>query len=261
MPEMDRSTNTAAILRLERALLWRAGGGFPARSVTWSLLCQALAAWAWCAALPLGPGVEGGSDGTPPPQATIVFVAPPTAASRPVVRWPAFPAPRSVPEPESGVWPEALPNLSGIQLQFADDVEGRLPDVLQRYHGELALLSQDDPAIALYLFDPPAWKVRETAVDVSSKLCLWMDPPERWALFRTLAQRYGVALDRYRAGALFDIGYRRCLQNAVADAAGRQRPGALAEVLGARLAFAVDRPCGVEVKEVSLGNGPVREPF
>jgi hypothetical protein len=88
-----------------------------------------------------------------------------------------------------------------------------------------------------------------------------MDPPEGWAVFRALARRDGIALDRYRAGALFDIGYRRCLQDAIGRAAEIERQGTPGRVLAARLAFAADQPCGIEVLEVSLGNGLIHDPL
>jgi hypothetical protein len=80
-----------------------------------------------------------------------------------------------------------------------------------------------------------------------------MDPPEAWAVFREIASRYGIDLKHYRAGALFDIGYRRCLQDAIGRAAALQQTGTPSRVLATKLAFATGQPCGIDVLEVSLG--------
>jgi hypothetical protein len=135
-----------------------------------------------------------------------------------------------------------------------------LPDALLQQHGVLALLDENDPTVAHYLFQPPGWEPRQATVDVSSLLCLWMDPPEGWDVFRTLARRYGIALHRYRAGALFDIGYRHCLEDAIGRAAQTRQPGTPARVLAATLAFSPSQPCGIEVLDVSLDTRPVRDP-
>jgi hypothetical protein len=229
--------------------------------MAWVLLCQALAMGALWTGFPLAWDRE--TARPQPLNPTKVFAAPPEVAVRSAPRAASLaPSPIHAPPPESRAeFPKSTINLSAIQLRFANDVGGRLPDVLRQQHGMLALLDKEDPTIARYLFQPPAWERGDDVVDVSSMLCLWMDPPEGWAVFRSLSRRYGIALNRYRAGALFDIGYRRCLQDAIGRASEIKRPGTPARVLAARLAFAADRPCGIEVLEVSLGNQVVRDPL
>lgn len=251
MSETDQWADAAAVVRLERALSWRIAGGCPARPLAWALLCQALATWALWSDISTARGDR--TTGRRPPTATRVFTPPSEAAVRTAQRA-ALLAPGMTAAPERhGDFPNTVPDLSAIELRFADDVGGKLPDVVQRQNGMLALLDKDDPTIARYLFRPPDWEARKDVVDVSSMLCLWMDPPERWAVFRGLASRYGISLGGYRAGALFDISYRRCLQEAIAREAEIERPGSPARVVTARLAFAADQPCGIRVLEVSLG--------
>jgi hypothetical protein len=150
--------------------------------------------------------------------------------------------------------PPVTYNLSAMGLRFADDVRGQLPDVVQAHGGMLALLDKDDLTIASYLFEAPAWEPRETTRDVSRMLRIEMSPPQRWAVFRDAAAQYGIALDRYQASALFDIGYRRCLQEAI-----RLRAKG-AKVTEAVLAVAPDSPCGFQVQEVTLAASPVAHP-
>jgi hypothetical protein len=155
-----------------------------------------------------------------------------------------------LPEPPP---PAAPVNLSSIQLSIADDVHGQLPNVVQAQGGYLALLDKDDPSIASYVFEGPAWEPLQTTRDVSRMLRIEMYPPRMWAVFRDAAGR-GIALDNYRAFALFGIGYRSCLQNAI------RRSAKGAAVSAVVLAVAPDSPCGFQVQEVTLAASPALHP-
>jgi hypothetical protein len=148
-------------------------------------------------------------------------------------------------------FPETPVNLSSMQLSIADDVRDQLPDVVQAQGGMLALLDKEDLTSVSYLLQAPAWEPRETTRDISRMLRIEMSPPQRWAVFRDAAQQHGIALDHYRAFALFDIAYRSCLQNAI-----RRRAGGAA-VSAAVLEVALSSPCGFEVREVTFATSPV----
>lgn len=152
--------------------------------------------------------------------------------------------------------PDLTVDLSAIQLSFADDVQNQLPTVVRAQHGQLMLLDKEDRSIARYIFQPPGWEVHEVITDISSQLRILMDPPEKWALLRRLAERYGIALENYQASAVFDVSYGRCLQAAIRRHAQLASTASGARVSAARLAFANDMPCGVEVLEVSLAAQP-----
>jgi hypothetical protein len=245
-------------VQLERALLWHVPGACPVRCWGGSLLGQALVLWA-AVALVLPPWHEGKPVAAPSRGAVALFTAPSLPAPSPKRTVAMTPGSLSPAPPESASgFPRPKPNLSAMELRFELDVQGRLPETLRQQHGLLALLDKEDPSIARYLFEAPQWKSLEAGVDVSSMLCLWMDPPEAWSVLREIARRDGIRLDRYRAAALFDIGYRKCLQDAIASAPGGVPPGVSAQIRGARLAFAADRPCGVAVLEVSYGERPAR---
>jgi hypothetical protein len=139
-------------------------------------------------------------------------------------------------------------------LSIADDVRGRLPDVVQAQGGMLALLDKEDLTVASYLFQAPEWEPLETARDVSRMLRIEMYPPRMWAVFRNAAERHGIALDRYRAFALFGIGYRSCLQNAI------RRRAKGSQVSAAVLEVAPDSPCGFDVQEVTFAASPAIHP-
>jgi len=248
-------------LRLERALEWRATGRVPRGGLVASTLCHAgLAAVFFALAFtPAGP-----AGAWPYRDVVPVFTAAPSHAALAAVPLPSFATGRekSPPEPVPGLFPEQAVNLSAIQVSFADDVSGQLPAVLRDQHGMLALLGrEDDSTVTQYVFRPPAWEMRGAVVDVSSNLRILMDPPRKWALWREIAARYGIDLERYRAYAVFSIVYRRCLMEAIRDRALARglRPGG--RVSAVRLAFTADRPCGVEVLEVSLANKSVPEPL
>lgn len=149
--------------------------------------------------------------------------------------------------------PEAPVNLSSIQLSIADDVHGQLPSVVQAQGGMLALLDKDDLAFASYIFQGPAWEPVQTTRDVSRMLRIEMYPPRMWSVFRDAADR-GIALDDYRAFALFGIGYRSCLQNAI------RRSAKGAAVSAVVLEVAPDSPCGFQVQEVTLAASPALHP-
>lgn len=223
------------------------------RPVASVFLFQAFAVWAMWAVFSIAWSAETAVRSS---AAARVFTPPPAAPARSVPRPALFATGLMAAPKPRGDFPKSAPSLSAMQLDFEDDVGGRLPEVLRRENGMLALLDKENPDIAHYLFQPPAWEVRDAIVDVSARFCLWMDPPEAWAVFRGLAQSHGIALDQFRAGALFDIGYSRCLQDAIGRAAEIRQPGGRTRVLGARLAFAVDRPCGIEVVEVRLAKNP-----
>jgi hypothetical protein len=137
-------------------------------------------------------------------------------------------------------------------IRFADDVAGQLPEVVRRNGGALALLDKEDRTIARYILQPPSWEAQGVIRDVSRKLRLCMDPPQKWEVFRTVAERYGIDLDRYRACAMFDAAYGRCLQDAIRSRALSGASHSAGRVSSATLAFSIDRPCGIEVLEVSI---------
>lgn len=155
-----------------------------------------------------------------------------------------------LPEPPP---PDAPVNLSSIQLSIADDVHGQLPNVVQAQGGYLALLDKEDPTIASYVFKGPDWEPLQTTRDVSRMLRIEMYPPRMWAVFRDAAE-HGIALDKYRAFALFGIGYRSCLQNAI------RRSAKGAKVSAVVLEVAPDSPCGFQVQEVTLAASPALHP-
>jgi hypothetical protein len=140
-------------------------------------------------------------------------------------------------------------DLSAIRWSFPADVGNHLPAVVAAQGGVLALLDKDNRDIARYIFRPPDWPAEETTIDVTGRLRILMDPPQKWPVFREIAARYGLDLDAFRACAIFDMSYRRCLQTGIR---GRVPATFSGHVSAARLAFRADRPCGVEVLDVSL---------
>ena len=147
---------------------------------------------------------------------------------------------------------ELAMDLTAMKLSFADDVGAQLPEVVRKNGGALALLDKNDPTIARYTLQPPFWEVQEGIRDVSRKFRLTMDPPQKWAVFRNVAERYGIDLDHYQACAMFDAAYSRCLQDAIRTRALSAAPHSAGRVSSALLAFARDRPCGIEVLEVTV---------
>ena len=153
---------------------------------------------------------------------------------------------------------ELTMDLTAMKLSFADDVGAQLPEVVRKNGGALALLDKNDPTIARYTLQPPFWEVQEGIRDVSRKLRLAMDPPQKWAVFRNAAERYGLDLDRYQACAMFDAAYSRCLQDAIRTRALSGAPHSAGRISSARLAFVADRACGIEVLEVTLATNAAR---
>jgi hypothetical protein len=140
-------------------------------------------------------------------------------------------------------------DLSEIGLSFSPDVRSQLPAVVEMHGGALALLDKENPSVARYILRPPLWRAEPVTADVTGKLRLLMDPPEDWPVLRQIAQREGIDLSEYLASALFDISYRKCLQEAIRDRIPARASG---RVSSASLRFNSDRACGVEALQVSL---------
>jgi hypothetical protein len=234
---------------LERAFRLEIAGYWPWKSLVWGVLMHA------ALGVPIYVAVFWGGDQKEPPAArqvvTQVFVPAPAAAAPPARPAGLLPGKLdSVPLelPAAAVSPVTV-DLSAISLSFPADVGNQLPAVVEAQGGVLALLDKDHRDIARYIFRPPDWRAEETTTDVSGKLRILMDPPQKWPAFREIAARYGIDLDAFRACAMFDISYRRCLQSAIR---GRVPGTFTGHVSAARLAFRADRPCGVEVLDVSL---------
>jgi len=246
----------AASVHLERALYGEPAETRSRKGPAASLILHGLAIFYL---LPGAAGTREIQAAKPEPQAIPIFVPAPVAGEPPRPRNEA-PALRAGLPPVIQAPVEATPDvavdLSTIQLSFADDVPNQLPDVVQAQHGRLALLDKEDQNIARYIFQPPDWQVREAITDVSGQLRLLMDPPQKWSIFRTLAERYGIALDRYQASAIFDVRYRECIQAAIRRRALAGSAPLHARVSAARLAFAARSACGVEVLEVSVAANP-----
>jgi hypothetical protein len=183
--------------------------------------------------------------------AEIFAPAPPVEAAAPAPASAPALAVQAEPKIESLATPtpvlEAPVNLSRVQLSFADDLREELPGVVRAQQGMLGLLDKEDLSITRYVLRPPDWDARPMIGDVSRKLVIYMENPQRWAVFRQAAQRIGAPLDQFQACAVFDISYSRCLQDAI-----RRRSGG-APVSWARLAVAPGSPCGIEAVEVSHG--------
>jgi hypothetical protein len=250
LPARRASADDEAFLQLRRAVEWESTGQFCKRLLTGSLI-QAVLITPWLISLP--PNVAEDSRPARHDAAVPIFAPPAPASIPPQLTL----APLSLPIPvkhelPSAPVPELAVDLTAMKLSFADDVGDQLPAVVRKNGGELALLDKEDRTIARYILQPPLWEVQEVIRDVSRKLRLAMDPPQRWAVFRNAATRYGVDLNRYRACAMFDAPYRRCLQDAIRAWALSGAPHTEGRVSSASLAFAADRPCGIEVLEVTL---------
>jgi hypothetical protein len=231
---------------------WEATTHLPDKRLLAGILVQVVLLSPWLA--PALPNAAEGSGPAPYETAVPIFAPPPSSSPMPP---PPTPAPSTLSmhvrlELPSTAIPVLAVDLNAMRLSFADDVGGQLPEVVRKNGGVLALLDKEDRAIALYILEPPSWEVQAVIRDVSRKLRLDMDPPRKWAVFRTAAERYGVDVDRYQACAIFDAAYRRCLQDAIRSRALSGAPDSAGRVSSARLAFAADRPCGIEVLEVSL---------
>jgi len=260
MSHRDQPAADEALLRLERALQWRAGGHLPRRSLAASALCHAGVAAVLFA---VAPTAGGHATAWPYHTAVAVFAPAPSSASPDSTPLPSpAPAPpESPPEAARDTLPEPEVDLGAIKVSFANDVAGQLPAVLRDQHGMLALLDRDDLTVTQYVFRPPAWEMQDAAMDVSSNFRILMDPPEKWVLWREIAARYGITLERYRAYAVFNILYRHCVINAIREQARARGPRSGGRVSAVRLAFMADRPCGIKVLEVSLANQSVPQPL
>jgi hypothetical protein len=231
----------------ERAFEWEAS-----RPVSWrccgaSLLLHLLALLPWLpAGQPAGPPKE--------LRAQAIFRPAPGEAPAPrVARLVPVPA-NPVPLPEPGVAAERVHvDTATIQLSFAPDARGEAPQMVQSQHGVLALLDRDDASLTRYLLEPPDWRPRESVRDVSLYFEIRMSPPEKWQVFRDAARRDGIDLDRYRACALFEPSFQRCIKQAILEWAANN-PNRSGNVTSAKLAIAAGRPCGVEVIEVSFAS-------
>jgi hypothetical protein len=234
---------------LERALRLEIAGYWPWNSAVWSLVLHAV--FVFCFYLAVYWGV---SQSEPPAARHVlaqIFVPAPGDAPPPERPPSVLPGNLdSVPlgTPAAAVSPVAV-DLSAIRLSFPADVGNHLPAVVAAQGGVLALLDKDNQTIARYVFRPPDWRAEETTTDVTGTLRILMDPPHKWPVFREISARYGLDLEAFRACAIFDMSYRRCLQGAIR---GRVPATFSGHVSAARLAFRADRPCGVEVLDVSL---------
>lgn len=245
----------ADILALERALDWRAAPSPPWKSIAGSLVMHALAI-AICISVFAGPLAEvvaptaRGVSGYP--FVPLAYYAPP--APKQVVVAGGHPAASAIELPEATTT-KATVNLSSIRLSIAPDVRNQLPAVVEAQHGMLALLDKDDLEIARYLMEPPEWKPRATMQNMSRSLRFKMEPAGKWPVFREIAERYGIDLDRYVGCAVFDASFGQCLKAAIQS---RLAPDADGAVSSARLAFASDRACGIEVLEVGFADRPAK---
>jgi hypothetical protein len=233
---------------LERALRLEISGHWPWKGSVWSLAMHAV--FGLCLYLAVYRGVSQREPPVARQVLTQLFV--PAPGDLPAERSPAILSGNldSVPlgTPAAAVSPVAV-DLSAIGLSFPADVRNQLPAVVQAEGGVLALLDKDNQSVARYIFRPPDWRAEETTTDVTGTLRILMDPPQKWPVFREIAARDGLDLDAFRACAIFDMSYRRCLQGAIR---GRVPATFSGHVKAARLAFRADRPCGVEVLDVSL---------
>jgi len=239
---------------LVRALSWQVPGFRPWRGLAGSALLHALLALPFIgAAISFIPAR---ASGPPPKTIAMPLFTPGKGDSPPQRRRIAMPpvlslratAPLAASMPEL---PDMKIDLNSIRLSFAPDLRNELPQVVQDQHGMLALLDKEDRTVAHCLVRPPAWEMEEKIQDVSRSLRILMDPPEKWVVFRNVAKKYGIDLSRYQACALFDLGFRHCLKNAILAKASAA-PAHSGRVRSARLAIAADRPCGIEVLEVSF---------
>jgi hypothetical protein len=258
-PPSREPPDDAVFLRLERALHWRAAGPRPWKSTAASAAGHLTLAlfWIW-----VGMGPPAAEQAPAVPDGAVPIFVPPAGSGPRHPQQPVVPPSANAASPRlelPGLPDEAAVNLDAVRLIFRDDTGGQLPLVVAKYGGVLALLDPDDPTIACYLFQPPDWEARKGITSVSRKLRLFMDPPRKWEVFRGLAARYRIALDRYRAGAVFDGDYGRCLQRAIRSRALSDAPQGVGPIT-ARLAFAADRPCGIEVLEVFHATDPDAKP-
>ena len=253
LPARKLPADDYGFLKLRGALEWEATGKPPYKSLSICATLQFILIF--CPLLPFNFGES--ADETPPVkrESVVPLFMPVTSVQQkpnPMIQ----PSPelivRQIPEPQSSAPSELAIDLSSLELSFADDISGFLPEVVRKYGGELALLDLQDKTIARYLMKPPYWEAQECVRDVSRRFRLIMEPSRKWEVFRMIAEKSGVDLAQYQASALFDAVFRRCLQSAIRDRALSGPRQTEIHVTSARLAFAPNQPCGVEVLEVTL---------
>jgi len=238
---------------LNRALHWESAGRRPWRSYASSSAFHVLAL---LLSVVLTSGADVAGSNVPPLRTSIPFgpgavhSLPPARTIVPVIASPSPQLQETSADPVHEQ-PEVKLDLGAVRLTFVNDSRHQLPQVVEEQQGMLALLDLKDNTIARYLVQPPAWEAAERIEDVSRSLRIFMDPPEEWAVFRNVASNQGIDLRQYRACALFDEGFRRCLKNAILAKASSVR-GASGRVSSVLLAIAASQPCGIEVLEVSF---------
>ena len=163
------------------------------------------------------------------------------------------PARAGMPAPEaSGGAPAKLTvDLDTIQVDFAVDEGSQLQEVVKRRGGELALLEKEDRDYAESLFLPPDWSRISGPKNVSDRYIVLMEPARDWRIFGDLAGRYDIDLDRYQGAALFDMGYRHCVMDAILAKASSQS-NAGGRIAVAHLQFTLANPCGITALEVEF---------
>lgn len=258
MPVRQNSTGDADSLALERALNWRAGPPLPWNSLAGSLALHLIAVMLCISTLP-GPLGEAPAsavrEAAVPSFVPLAFPAP-APPERVFLGAAGRLDPPAIELPDSTT-SNVTVNLNSISLSIAPDLRNQLPGVVEAQHGMLALLDKDDLGVARYLMQPPGWKPRAGMTDISRRLRFKMEPPRKWPIFREVAGRYGIDLDRYVGCAVFDAAFGRCLKAAIRS---RLSPDAAGPVSSVRLAFAADRACGIEVLEVRFASKPDPEP-
>jgi hypothetical protein len=251
---MNASYREASPTAAERLFQWRGSSYRPVAGLVWSGLAHVF--FALCFVLAAIQPFWRIPRERPESGRVARLTAAPRAGSQEKSQPAEGMSPSSRPAPRAPDLPEVKVDLSALRVEFSDDPEGQLPAVLVQQHGMLAWVDRDDSTIARYLFDTPSWDPQEAPADISSRLRIIMDPPQRWAVLREIASRYAIPMDRYRVCAVFDIAFRRCLLDAIRRQAEAQKlNGRIAEV---RLAFSMNQPCGVEVQEVAVAASPAK---
>ena len=237
-----------SIRRLAAALTWEAGGSGQGRSLAVSLVFHiaALAPFCLAGSVPSHKAID--EKGFLRASVTLVPAAvqsPPQPRSMP-------PAKAGMPAPDASGAPAKLKvDLDRIQVDFAVDEGNQLQEVVKRRGGELALLEKDDRDYAESLFLPPDWSRISGPKNVSDRYIVLMEPARDWRIFGDLAGRYDIDLDRYQGAALFDMGYRHCVEEAISAKASSQ-PNAGGRVTIAHLRFTLANPCGITALEVEF---------
>jgi hypothetical protein len=258
IPVRRNSTEEDDFLALARALNWRAAPPLPWNSLAGSLAVHVVAMLLFVSVFPGPPGeapVSERPDAVVQSFVPLAFPAPP-APKEAVLRAGGRLAPAPIELPDATA-SNVTVNLNSIQLSIAVDLGNQLPGVVETQHGMLALVDKEDLGVARYLMQPPNWRPRSGMTDISRRLRFKMEPPRKWPVFRQVADRYGIDLDRFVGCAVFDAAFGKCLKAAIRS---RLSPDATGPVSSVRLAFAADHPCGIEVLEVSLAGKPAPKP-